>query len=158
MDNTVTYRKFARGDLQSVININRVCLPEHYTDDFYTNLHLRFPDTFYVAEEKGQIIGYIMSRMEAGASNFDLRGSVRKGHIVSIAVLPQNRHKGVGKALTTKALDGMRNYKAKECFLEVRATNLAAITLYSNLGFEITKTIPRYYTDGEEAHVMTKKL
>jgi ribosomal-protein-alanine N-acetyltransferase len=83
---------------------------------------------------------------------------VRKGHIVSIAVMPQYRRKGVARTLINKALEGMHFYKAKQCFLEVRVTNDAAITLYKKLGFEITRTLNGYYSDGEDAYVMTKKF
>jgi ribosomal-protein-alanine N-acetyltransferase len=83
---------------------------------------------------------------------------VRKGHVVSIAVLPQSRRKGVAQAIINKALEGMEYYKAKQCFLEVRVTNEAAISLYKKLGFEVTRTINGYYSDGEDAYVMTKKI
>lgn len=158
MQQTFTLRKFIKNDLQGVMNINRACLPENYTDYFFIDLHQRFPETFIVAEDQGKVVGYIMCRIEVGLSNFGLGGLVRKGHVVSIAVLAAHRRKGVAKALITKALDGMRYYKAKQGFLEVRVTNDGAIRLYKNLGFEITRTIPGYYSDGEDAYVMTVKL
>jgi ribosomal-protein-alanine N-acetyltransferase len=77
---------------------------------------------------------------------------------VSIAVLPQSRRKGVAQALINKAMDGMRYYKAKQCFLEVRVTNDVGIGLYKKLGFEVSRTINGYYSDGEDAYVMSKKL
>ncbi len=135
MQQTFTLRKFVRDDLQSVMNINRVCLPENYTDYFFVDLFQRFAETFIVAEYQGQIVGYIMCRIEVGLSNFGFGGLLRKGHVVSIAVLPANRRKGIGKSLITKALDGMRYYKAKQGFLEVRVTNEGAITLYKNSRF-----------------------
>jgi ribosomal-protein-alanine N-acetyltransferase len=49
-------------------------------------------------------------------------------------------------------------YNAKQCFLEVRASNQEAISLYKKLGFEVTRTIHGYYADGEDAFVMTIKL
>ena len=158
MQETFKLRKFAPDDLQSVMQINRVCLPENYTDFFFIDLHERFPETFIVAEEDGKIVGYIMSRIEVGLSNFGLGGLMRKGHVVSIAVLPQNRRKGVAQALINTAMDGMRYYKAKQCFLEVRVTNDVGIALYKKLGFEISRTINGYYSDGEDANVMSKKL
>jgi ribosomal-protein-alanine N-acetyltransferase len=158
MQQTFKLRKFLPDDLQNVIQINRVCLPENYSDFFFMDLHQRFPETFIVAEEDGKIAGYIMCRIEVGLSNFGFGGLIRKGHVVSIAVLPQYRRKGVAQALITRALDGMQFYKAKQCFLEVRVTNDAATSLYKKLGFEISRTINGYYSDGEDAHVMTKKL
>ena len=158
MPELLTLRKFVSDDLQSVMQINRVCLPENYTDFFFVDLHQRFPETFIVAEEDGKIIGYIMCRIEVGLSNYGFGGLVRKGHVVSIAVLPQHRRKGAAQAIINRAIQGMEYYKAKQCFLEVRVTNEAAISLYKKLGFEVTRTINGYYSDGEDAYVMTKKL
>jgi ribosomal-protein-alanine N-acetyltransferase len=99
-----------------------------------------------------------MCRIEVGLSNFGLGGLIRKGHVVSIAVLPQSRRKGVAQALINAAIDSMRFYKAKQCYLEVRVTNGAGIALYRKLGFEVGRRINGYYSDGEDAYVMTKKL
>ena len=104
MQQTFKLRKFTPDDLQSVMQINRVCLPENYMDFFFMDLHQRFPETFIVAEENGKIVGYIMCRIEVGLASFGLGGLVRKGHVVSIAVLPQGRRKGVAKALMTACL------------------------------------------------------
>ncbi len=158
MQQTFKLRKFIPDDLQNVMQVNRVCLPENYTDFFFIDLHQRFPETFIIAEENNQMAGYIMCRIEVGLSNFGFGGLIRKGHVVSIAVMPEQRRKGVAKALITKALEGMEYYKAKQCFLEVRVTNDTAISLYKKLGFEVTRTISGYYSDGEDAYVMTKKL
>jgi ribosomal-protein-alanine N-acetyltransferase len=158
MQQTFNLRKFVPDDLQKVMNINRVCLPENYTDIFFVDLHERYPETFIVAEEDGEIVGYIMCRVEAGLSNFGLGGLIRKGHVVSIAVLPEARRKGVATELLKKAMEGMRLYKAKQCYLEVRVTNDAGIRLYKKLGFEVNRTVGGYYSDGEDAHVMSKKL
>ncbi|MEM3627575.1 MAG: ribosomal protein S18-alanine N-acetyltransferase [Candidatus Bathyarchaeia archaeon] len=158
MQQTFTLRKFRMGDLQSVIRINRICLPENYADFFFIDLYERFPEAFIVAEENGEVVGYIMCRIELGLSNFGFSGLIKKGHIVSVAVLPQYRRKGIGQALIKKAMEGMQTYNAKQCFLEVRVTNTPAINLYKKLGFEITRTINGYYSDGEDAYVMSCKL
>jgi ribosomal-protein-alanine N-acetyltransferase len=158
MQETFKLRKFTMDDLQSVMQINRLCLPENYTDFFFSDLHERFPETFIVAEENGRVVGYIMCRVEVGLSNFGLGGLLRKGHIVSIAVLPQSRRRGVAQALINEAIKGMQHYRAKQIYLEVRVTNDAGVALYKKLGFDISRTIGGYYSDGEDAYVMSKKL
>jgi len=147
------------NDLRRVVEINRTCLPENYTDFFFVDLFERFPETFLVAEEDGQVVGYIMCRIETGFANFGLGGLIKKGHVVSVAVVHEHRRKGIGEALVFKAMENMQvYYGAKQCFLEVRVTNDSAIALYKKLGFEITKTIYGYYADGENAYLMTRKL
>jgi [ribosomal protein S18]-alanine N-acetyltransferase len=158
MQQTFNLRKFQPDDLQGVMQINRVCLPENYTDFFFMDLHQRYPETFIIAEENGEMAGYIMCRIEVGLSNYGFGGLIRKGHVVSIAVMPQHRRKGIAQALINRALEGMQYYKAKQCFLEVRVTNDSGISLYKKLGFEVTRTINGYYSDGEDAYVMTKRI
>jgi len=158
MSETFKLRKFEPDDLQDVMRINRVCLPENYTDMFFMDLHERFPETFIVAEEDHDLVGYIMCRIEVGLSNYGLGGLIRKGNVVSLAVMPQARRRGVASALLKGAMDGMCNYKAKQIYLEVRVTNEAGVNLYKKMGLEITRTIPGYYSDGEDAYVMSKKL
>jgi len=158
LQKTFKLRKFVQNDLRSVVHINSVCLPENYTDYFFIDLYQRFPETFIVAEENGEVTGYIMCRVELGLSNFGFSGVIKKGHIVSVAVLPQYRRKGIGQALITEAMEGMRLHNAKQCFLEVRTTNTPAVDLYKKLGFQVTRTIHGYYADGEDAYVMSCKL
>jgi ribosomal-protein-alanine N-acetyltransferase len=151
-------RKFNTNDLERITYINRTCLPENYSDYFFVDLHRRFPETFIVAEENGEVVGYIMCRIETSLSSSIFRGLIKKGHIVSVAVLPEYRRKGIGEALVNKAMESMRLYKAKQCFLEVRVTNTAAVDLYKKLGFEVSRTVRGYYADGEGAYVMETKL
>jgi ribosomal-protein-alanine N-acetyltransferase len=158
MQKSITLRKFTPSDLQKVMKINRICLPENYTDIFFMDLYRRFPETYIVAEDEGEINGYIMCRIEVGLSNFGLSGLIRKGHVVSIAVLPNGRRKGIAQGLMEMAMKGMLHYKAKQCYLEVRSTNHAGIGLYKKLGFEISRTSHGYYSDGEDAYIMTKNL
>lgn len=140
------------------MQINQLCLPENYNLYFFMNLHKRFPDTFIVAEENGELLGYIMCRIETGIPSFKFLGLTKKGHVISLAVLPKSQRGGVGYTLMLKAVEAMRNYGAKEVYLEVRVNNEAAVNLYRKMGFEIVKKNIGYYADGESAYRMAKKM
>ncbi len=148
-----TLRDFRPEDLEAVIYINRTCLPENYSHHFFMSIHRSYPDLFLVAEADGRIVGYIMCRIER---SFWGR---RKGHVISIAVLPEHRRRGIATALMKEALSRMaERYGATECYLEVRVSNKPAISLYEKLGFRKADTIPHYYLDGEDAYLMKKSL
>ncbi|NIR87283.1 ribosomal protein S18-alanine N-acetyltransferase [Candidatus Bathyarchaeota archaeon] len=157
MQTTFKLRRFNPSDLERVIHINRVCLPENYTSFFFLDLHKRFPETFLVAEEKREVVGYVMCRIETGLLGFRIGGK-KKGHVISIAVLPEYQRRGVAYALMQETMRSMLLYNAKECFLEVRASNTPAVNLYKKMGFEITRTLRRYYSDGENAYMMARRL
>ena len=151
-------RLFRKTDLDQVIKINFSCLPENYTQFFFLELYYRFPKSFIVATVDEVVVGYIMCRIERGFSEMRKFKLIGKAHIVSIAVLPEYRRKGVGNALVTKALEGMKEYNVNECYLEVRVSNLSAINLYKKFEFEIVRKIGGYYKDFEDAYVMAKEI
>lgn len=78
-----------------------------------------------------------------------------EGDIQTIAVAPNARRHGLGRALMHALIGEARNRGAREVFLEVRADNPGAQTLYRTLGFEEIGVRPRYYQpDGVDAIVM----
>ncbi len=158
MQKTFTIRRFRQSDLDEVIKINRTCLPENYAPYFFTGLHEKYPATFIVAEEDNAVVGYIMCRIETVGRGLGLFGLTKKGHIVSVAVLPEYQRKGIGTALIQEAVSSLHLYGAKECFLEVRVSNHPAVNMYKQLEFRIIRRMQRYYADGEDAYIMGKEL
>ncbi len=158
MQQTFSLRLFKSTDLDQVININHECLPENYTTFFFLDLYERYPKTFVVAEQEGKVVGYIMCRIETRLGGLERLGISKKGHVISIAVLPKYRRQGIAANLLEEAMKNMIHYKSKECYLEVRVGNDEAVKLYERLGFKISKTIREYYMDGEDAYVMSKEL
>jgi len=129
-------------------------LPEHYSDYFFESLLRELPEAFIVAEVDDKVIGYIMCKIEFGFSNFRKLGFVKKGHVVSVAVLDQHRGKGIGKALVLEGINGVLSRKSDEIYLEVRVSNTQAIRIYQRLGFQIKSRLRSYYRDGEDAYLM----
>jgi [ribosomal protein S18]-alanine N-acetyltransferase len=116
------------------------------------------PEAFIVAEISNDIIGYVMCKIEYGFSNFRKLGFVKKGHVVSIAVLEKVRGRGVGKVLMEEALSGIVSRRCDEIYLEVRTSNNAAIKMYENLNFQVKSRLRAYYRDGEDAFLMALEL
>ncbi|MDG6930221.1 MAG: ribosomal protein S18-alanine N-acetyltransferase [Nitrososphaerota archaeon] len=139
------------------MGVNETTLPEHYTQEFYREIYDNFPDGFLVVKLNGKVVGYEMNRLERGLSNFGFN-FVKKGHVVSIAVIEEHRNKGLGTALLQESMNKMKENGCSEIYLEVRITNEPALKLYKKLGFSIIRTISYYYSDGESAYVMAKKL
>ena len=147
-------RRCELGDIIPVMEINLRTLPEHYSDYFYESLLEELPEAFIVAEISGKIIGYIMCKIEHGFSNFKKLGFVKKGHVVSVAVIDEHRRKGYGSVLVDEAVKGVKTIQGSELYLEVRCSNNDAVRLYEKLGFSIIQRLKAYYRDGEDAYVM----
>ena len=158
LQNNYSLRTFTPADVEAVVSINRACLPENYAPYFFLDTFNSSPQTFIVAESQGRVVGYIMCRIEHGFSDVRKLHFAKKGHIISVAVLPEFRRMTIGRGLVESALLALSNLTADECFLEVRVTNDPAIELYGKLGFQVTRTIARYYYDGSDAYVMTRQI
>jgi len=82
-----------------------------------------------------------------------------EAHIATIAVHPDFRRRGIGKALLRASMDAAYAEGARIYHLEVRAGNLAAQKMYIDFGYEVVGRRPRYYQDnGEDALLMTLSL
>jgi ribosomal-protein-alanine N-acetyltransferase len=78
--------------------------------------------------------------------------------IHSVAVDTHARGRGIGGALV-KALEAAAHAQgARRAFLEVRASNTAARTLYARSGYTTSGRRTGYYRDGEDAIVMHREI
>ncbi len=78
--------------------------------------------------------------------------------ILKVGVDPDWRRRGVARMLLARVADDARNLGARTCSLEVRAANAGAQALYGALGLTAAGKRPRYYSDGEDAVIMTGPL
>ena len=80
-------------------------------------------------------------------------------HVLNVAVAPEERRRGIGRALLEEAEARGRQAGAAISTLEVRRSNLAALELYRSLGYRPVGVRPNYYVDeGEDAIVMVLDL
>jgi ribosomal-protein-alanine N-acetyltransferase len=80
------------------------------------------------------------------------------GDIQTIAVAPEARGIGLGRALMMVLLRRAQERRADRIFLEVRADNNVARALYESLGFEEIAVRPHYYQpEGIDAIVMRRE-
>jgi ribosomal-protein-alanine N-acetyltransferase len=128
-------RRFSFSDLDRILQIERQSFPKSpYDWATFINLHWLYPETFWVYvdaerdQEENQIGGYIIFSQD--------------GHMISIAVHPQHRRRGIGKKFLEKA---MKTVRSKKLWAEVRKSNQGALAFYLNMGFQIVGIIPNYY-------------
>lgn len=82
-------------------------------------------------------------------------------HLLTLCVHPDFQRLGYGRKLFTLLLDRAHQLEAEVCFLEVRASNVTAISLYHSLGFTQIGERKNYYpgTQGrEDALIMSRDL
>lgn len=97
-------------------------------------------------DEPARIEGYAGLRAPLRAQQADIQ---------TIGVAPASRRQGLGRVLMLRLIDEARERGSTEVFLEVRADNPGAQSLYESLGFEPIAVRPKYYQpDGVDAIIM----
>jgi len=80
---------------------------------------------------------------------------VDEAHVCTIAVHPNWRGRGLGELLLISLLDRAIELGARVATLEVRVSNQVAQELYNKYIFQIVSRRKRYYSDNEDAYIMT---
>lgn len=141
-------RKMTEEDLSSVMEIEK----EAFT--------LPWSRESYLSELKNNFAAYMVCDVEGEIAGYGGIWVVfEQAHITNVAIGKDYRQKGLGHSLMVELEQIARQRKATHILLEVRPSNLAARTLYKNLGFEDISVRKAYYSDNsEDAIVMTKYL
>lgn len=130
--------RFARAeDLERIGAIQALCPG---ASQWQPHEYLRY--STLVAEIAGEVIGFLVY-METVPGEYE---------ILNLAVDPAWRRRGVATALLKRVLSTCPG----TFFLEVRASNLAAISVYHRSGFEIAGRRTNYYSAPVEHAVVMK--
>jgi len=79
-------------------------------------------------------------------------------HITSLAVLPTEQRKGLGKLLISNLIKHPKVLRINHMYLEVKDTNEQAKAFYKSMGFKIERYRSNFYKDGSNAIIFTKQL
>lgn len=144
----MTIRQWKYEDILRIAEIEREC----FADEAWTYKMLASSfesDAFsgVVAEDGNDIAGYGGITVAADTSD-----------VGNVAVTERYRNSGVGTAILGELCAVAKSKGVKTVFLEVRVSNVAAMSLYLKCGFVGRYARPRYYPDGEDCLVMAKEL
>ncbi|MFH1912869.1 MAG: ribosomal protein S18-alanine N-acetyltransferase [Pseudomonadota bacterium] len=128
-------------DMDELIALERLCFAYHWTRE-----------QFAMGLERGvyRVLGLRCGGRLAGYIAFSLVEDEME--ILNLAVHPDHRRRGIGAALLVRALDDCARQGIVKSFLDVKASNGAAIDLYRKFGYEQIGVRKRYYPDtGDDA-------
>lgn len=141
---SIEFRAMREEDLGAVLAIEQDSFPSPWGILMFRG-ELKSAVSFpMVAVDKGGVvIGYICPMLV-----------LDEGHILNVAVRPDQRGKGIGKMMVQEVLQCFRSRGASFVSLEVRPSNLVAAALYFEMGFREVGRRKRYYENGEDAILM----
>ncbi|MBR2476562.1 MAG: ribosomal protein S18-alanine N-acetyltransferase [Clostridia bacterium] len=134
--------------IDGIDSINRLSFSDPWSKNLMEQ-ELDNPNCYYaVGVDDGQVVGYAGMTVIADEAN-----------ITNVATHPDCRQQGIGKALLGKLIDICIEKNFFLITLEVRKSNIAAISLYESLGFLVEGERKKYYSDnGEDALIMTRRF
>jgi len=141
-------RRFSVSDIHSVMRVTKRSLGEVYPPSLYLTMHNIWSDGFMIMEVNGQIVGFIAA----------VESEKRVARVLMLAVLPEHRRRSYGSMLLGKLEDRCMAGAFHAIRLEVRKSNLQAISFYERHGFSVSGEIKNFYLNGEDAYQMIKVL
>ena len=136
-------RTMTNADLAAVMAIETANYEFPWSEDIFRDC-FKAGYRCWVCEAQDKILGYSLLSL-----------AVDEAHILNISVAPDEQGQGIGRKMMENAIDYARG-RAETVFLEVRPSNIAAIALYEDLGFNEIGIRKGYYPakNGREDAIM----
>ena len=136
----LTLRRLELHDLDAIERIEQASYPTPWSRSMFAG-ELAKPSSLSLGavDEEGTLVGYLI-----------LSRYVDAWHVMNVAVAPERRREGIASALLRQLLDQTRGDAKRGYTLEVRVSNVGAISLYERFGFRPKGVRRGYYTDNRE--------
>lgn len=130
--------------IDEILALDRQCISPPWTEgQMLSELYNEY-SRFELALRDERLLGFYVLRITGD-----------EAELLRIAVAPAERRQGIGGALLAAAVERAKKAGAEKIFLEVRASNKPAISIYERLGFLYVGTRRAYYEKPvEDANVM----
>lgn len=127
------FRAMRMADLDAIMAIEPQIYPYPWTrGNFSDSLNSGYTAETLLRDE--EIIGYSLMMLV-----------LDEAHLLNLSVAKTYQKQGLGRALLEHMVDVARSKQMANIFLEVRQSNLSAIALYENMGFNEMAIRRKYY-------------
>ena len=126
-------RKYIENDRNDLIQLWSECFPDdppHNEPSKMIEAKLQVDDQVFVAKDDGRIVGACMAGYDG-----------HRGWLYSVAVLPDQRRRGVGRRLIESAMKALKEIGCIKVNIQIRASNHKVRAFYESLGFGVEERI-----------------
>ena len=129
-----------------IAQLEKICFSDPWSEKSIAS-ELNNGLAFWLTAMEGeQVAGYIGSQTVMDESD-----------MMNVAVHPDFRRKGIAEALVNALVEALKSKGSRCLTLEVRASNVPAITLYEKLGFSEIGRRKNYYRNPREDALILRK-
>ncbi len=133
--------------ISQIAILEKECFSSPWSENSLSE-ELRNENSHFLVAISDKVLGYIGVQ--------EIRG---EAYITNVAVFGKHRKKGIGRSLLKSAVNGARSRGCEFITLEVRESNLSAISLYVSEEFEVAGIRKNFYSDPiENGIIYTKYL
>ena len=126
-------RKYTENDRNGLIQLWSESFPDdppHNEPSKMIEAKLQVDDQIFLAEDERRIVGACMAGYDG-----------HRGWLYSVAVLPDQRRRGIGKSLIKSAMNALKEIGCIKVNLQIRASNHEVKAFYESLGFGVEERI-----------------
>jgi ribosomal-protein-alanine N-acetyltransferase len=135
----VRIRELDAADLSAIESIEKRAYPTPWSRSMFASELAKPTSICLGAFEGDELVGYVINSRYVDA-----------WHVMNVAVDPDRHRRGIATALLRRLFELTRDDERRGYTLEVRVSNVGAIRLYEDLGFEPRGIRRGYYTDNRE--------
>ena len=135
----IDVRPLQLRDLAAIEVIERSAYPTPWSRSMFAGELSKPSSVCLGAFEDGELLGYLITSRYVDA-----------WHVMNVAVTAEYRRRGIARALLERLFEVTSADERRGYTLEVRVSNVGAISLYERFGFRPKGVRRGYYTDNRE--------
>lgn len=140
------YIRMNEDHVQQIADLEKICFSDPWSVNSIRSELDNKLSLWLVAVEDGKLAGYVGSQSVLGWAD-----------MMNLAVSPDFRQRGIGEKLVEGLIAQLKENEVTCLTLEVRASNVPAISLYRKLGFVEVGRRPGYYHKPKEDALILRK-
>ena len=142
----IQIRKMEAQDVSRIAELEKLCFSDPWSENSISSELSNPLSCWLVATCDGNVAGYVGSQTVLDGSD-----------MMNIAVSPDYRRLGIAEKLVLALIELLKQRNSRCLILEVRKSNMPAISLYEKLGFSVIGCRKNYYRNPKEDALIMRK-
>lgn len=140
------FTKMNETHVLQIAELEKICFSDPWSETSIASELNNKLSLWMVAIDNERVVGYVGSQTILGETD-----------MMNIAVHPNYRKQGIGTALIVGLIGALELRGSHSLMLEVRASNISAISVYEKLGFSEVGRRKNYYRNPKEDALIMRK-
>lgn len=140
------FTKMNETHVLQIAELEKICFSDPWSETSIASELNNKLSLWMVAIDNEKVVGYVGSQTVLGETD-----------MMNIAVHPDYRKQGIGTALIVGLIGALELRGSHSLMLEVRASNISAISVYEKLGFSEVGRRKNYYRNPKEDALIMRK-